>query len=86
MLYEYVSDLAMKKRILDIKVTVKTELSSGPADDCTLTIEAKGKQVSEYVRQSDIQALQKGHRVSGDGTLETKINTALDRLKKLISP
>ncbi len=86
MLYEYVAALALKKRILDIKVTLQTELSSGPLEDCLLRIEAKGKQVSEYVRQSDIHALQKGLRISGDGIFETTVNAALDKLKKMISP
>ena len=86
MLYEYVSDLALKNSIVDIKVTLKTELSSGSLDDCLLSIESKGKQVSEYVRQSDINALQKGCLDSSCGMLELKVNAALDRLKMMIAP
>ena len=86
MLYEYVSDLALKKGIRSIKVTLETEQSSGPLDDCLLGIESKGKQVSVSVRQSDLNALLKGHRDSGGGMLELKVNTALDRLKVMINP
>jgi hypothetical protein len=83
MIKEYVSDLASQMGINLYKIV----LTEGPSLSCIdahlLIICAKNKLVSEYIHQSDIDALHDG---AGSEMLEMKIRAALERLKVLTAP
>lgn len=83
MIEEYVTDIASQ---MGLKLA-KVELTSGKAIGCLdaylLSVCSKGKSVSEFIHQSDLDRLKSGFDTE---MLELKVRASLERLKILLAP
>jgi hypothetical protein len=78
MIKEYVSDLASQMGINLYKIVFTEGCSLSCLDAHLLCICSNNKLVSEFIHQSDLDALQYG---TGSGMLEKKVRAALESLK-----
>jgi hypothetical protein len=83
MIKEYVSDIASQMGIKLYKIVFIEGCNLSCRDAHFLCICSENKLVSEFIRQSDIDALRNG--ANGE-MLEVKIRSALERLKIQVEP
>jgi hypothetical protein len=83
MIEEYVTDIASQLGLKLTKVVLSSGKTLGCFDAYLLSMCSKGKLVSEFIHQSDLDRLKNGF---GTEMLELKVRASLERLKILLAP
>jgi hypothetical protein len=80
---EYVTDIASQMGLKLINVALTSGKTLGCLDAYLMSVCSKGKLVSEFIHQSDLDRLKNGFATE---LLELKIRASLERLKILLVP